>query len=207
MEKESDVPSDFKKPVSEEISDSTSLQFSKHTKNNKNKIARHETFVYKDDGSIIQDDNKHLGSNVALQNRRHNRTASTENETSSVCSLQTVGLKYKRYKEETIERKGSASAEVIYERKTINKTLDNKSKKRTKILPDSRNAVPEKKGWNNYFSSGEFLGKYKLKIIKTKVLKNTLLSAACCADFLKHFHGCAGIFPSTFLQPVNGSKN
>ena len=207
MEKESDVPSDFKKSVSEEISDSTSLQFSKHTKSNKNKIARHETFVYKDDGSIIQDDNKHLGSNVALQNRRHNRTASTENETSSVCSLQTVGLKYKRYKEETIERKGSASAEVIYERKTINKTLDNKSKKRTKILPDSRNAVPEKKGWNNYFSSGEFLGKYKLKIIKTKVLKNTLLSAACCADFLKLFHGCAGIFPSTFLQPVNGSKN
>ena len=58
----SDVSSDLKKPVSDVISDSTSLQISKHTKNKKNRIARHETFVYKDDGSIIQDDNKHLGS-------------------------------------------------------------------------------------------------------------------------------------------------
>lgn len=183
----SDVSPHLKKPVSDVITDSASLQILKHTKNQKNRIARHETFVYKDDGSIIQDDNKHLGNDVGLQNRPHNRTASTENETNSVCSLQTVGLKYNRYKDETVERKRSASAEVIHQRKTINKTLDNKSKKRTKMLPDSRNPVPEKKGWNNYFFSGEFIGKYKHKIIKTKMLKNTPLFAAYCFDFGKTF--------------------
>ena len=164
----SDVSPHLKKPVSDVITDLASLQILKHTKNQKNRIARHETFVYKDDGSIIQDDNKHLGNDVGLQNRPHNRTASTENETNSVCSLQTVGLKYNRYKDETVERKRSASAKVIYQRKTINKTLDNKSKKRTKILPDSRNPVPEKKGWNNYFSSGELLANINIKSSKQK---------------------------------------
>ena len=178
----SDVSSDLKKPVSDVISDSTSLQISKHAKNKKNRIARHETFVYKDDGSIIQDDNKHLGSDAGLQNRPHNRTASTENETNSVCSLQTVGLKYNRYKEETVERKRSASAEVIYERKIINKTLDNKYKKRTKMLPDSRNPVLEKKGWNNYFSSGEFLGKYKFKCCVRYIFASLF-----CMSIREHF--------------------
>ena len=119
---------------------------------------------------------------VGLQNRPHNRTASTENETNSVCSLQTVGLKYNRYKEETVERKRSASAEVIYERKIINKTLDNKYKKRTKMLPDSRNPVLEKKGWNNYFSSGEFLDKYKFKCCVRYIFASLF-----CMSIREHF--------------------